>query len=119
MVEEVLSAKKIPFDDAEEADTDFRYRLSKFSSFAGHPKEGKKYNAFLPGEVFEYNAMYDGGGNHPWYRIKVFGGEYYEDAWIYGASVKDMADRDNGGDYEKTMQALVEMGYIDVASIER
>jgi hypothetical protein len=118
MIEGIIPTKKEPFDDAEEFSVLF---VNRFGSFAEYLIDrSAKVNVALPGEVFYYDAIYNAEDNKLWYRIKVYNSMTYEDAWICGEfAIENSVSSKNYSDYRKIQSALIELGYINAALIER
>jgi hypothetical protein len=81
-IEETLFTKKAPFDDAEEFSMLFANRFGGFTQYLIDIK--MEVNVVLPGEVFDYDALYTAENNKVWYRIKIDNSMTYENEWIYG-----------------------------------
>jgi hypothetical protein len=116
-IEEVTVIRKAPFDDAKEVSIFF---ANRFDSFTEYLKEGKKeISVVLPGEVFNYDAIYIAADNELWYRIKIDIFMAYETTWIYGEFADDISNDDVEKDYDKILNALAGAGYIDMPLMER
>jgi hypothetical protein len=116
-IEEVTAARKAPFDDAKESGMFF---ADRFDSFTNYLKEGKKeISVVLPGEVFNYDALYTAEDNELWYRIKIDIFMAYETAWIYGKFVNNDPENMASADFARITKALAEAGYIDMPLPER
>jgi formylglycine-generating enzyme required for sulfatase activity len=114
MIEELTVTRKAPFDDAEEMTVDIAYRFTGMSKYGISSYLKENINIVLPGEFFEYNAVYDAEGGKVWYRIRLPDGEFYSPAWIKGASAKDITGGSVNNDVDwKTLNVLAEMGYIE------
>jgi hypothetical protein len=95
--------------------------VNRFSSFTENLLDGSaKINVVVPGEVFYFDAIYTAEDNKLWYRLKVDNSMTYEDAWIYGEAVSESsANSKIYSDYGKIQSALIALGYIEAALIER
>jgi hypothetical protein len=118
IIEEIIPTKKSPFDNAEEFSMWFTNRFSSFSEYwQGADRE---INVVLPGEVFDYDALYKTEDNKLWYRIRIDNSMTYDEAWVCGDSVSENSDNSkSGSDYKRIRSALMELGYIETALIER
>jgi hypothetical protein len=118
IIEETLFTKKEPFDDADEIRLPLTDRFERFNEYLIEDKT--EIDIVLPGEVFNYDALYNAENNKTWYRIRIDNFMSYDNAWICGGSVHDISENSKTiADYDKIFNTLVELGYINTSLMER